>query len=147
MTHVKAFVAGFASTLIFHQPLLALLWATGLFPRMPYDLHPVAPLGLPAVVSLAFWGGVWGAALWPLLLRAEGGARWWRAFAVGAVAPTSVALLIVAPLKGAPVAAGGDPRIILGAMLLNGVWGLGVAFLMRAMRASDRPLAPARSLR
>ena len=51
---------------------------------------------------------------------------------VGAVA---VALLVVFPLKGMPVAGGWDPKILVGALLLNGAWGIGVAVLMRLMGA------------
>jgi hypothetical protein len=31
-----------------------------LVPRAPYDLKAVQPLAIPAVISLAFWGGAWG---------------------------------------------------------------------------------------
>jgi len=53
---------------------------------------------------------------------------------LGAVGPSLVALLVVFPLKGQPVAGGGKPAIIAGALLLNGMWGLGVALLMRLFR-------------
>jgi hypothetical protein len=69
---VKGFVAGFVSTLIFHQGVLTLLWLAGAFPRGPYNTDPTAPLGIPAVISLAFWGGVRGAAITPLLQGAFG---------------------------------------------------------------------------
>jgi hypothetical protein len=42
-----------------------------------------------------------------------------------------VALFVVFPLKGLPVAGGGSPKVILPVLLLNGMWGLGVAVLMR----------------
>jgi hypothetical protein len=38
---VKAFVAGFVSTLVFHQGLLTLLHLAGALPRAPYDLAAV----------------------------------------------------------------------------------------------------------
>ena len=64
MRWLKAFLAGFFSTLVFHQGLLAILHATGASPRAAYSMERTAPLGVPAVFSLAFWGGVWGIALW-----------------------------------------------------------------------------------
>lgn len=131
---LKSFVAGFVSTLVFHQGVLALFYAAGAFPRAPFNMTPVPPLGVPAVVSLAFWGGVWGIALWWLVRRASGARQWLLALAIGAIGPTAVALLVVMPLKGMPVAGGGDPKLIVGALILNGAWGLGVAFLMRLMR-------------
>lgn len=131
---LKSFVAGFVSTLVFHQGVLALFYAAGAFPRAPFNMTPVPPLGVPAVVSLAFWGGVWGIALWWLVRRASGARQWLLALAIGAIGPTAVALLVVMPLKGMPVAGGGDPKLIVGALILNGAWGLGVALLMRLMR-------------
>ena len=74
MIYLKAFVAGFASTLAFHQGLLLLLYTGGLSPRAPWNMTPVPPLNAPAVISLAFWGGVWGIALWALIRASRGGA-------------------------------------------------------------------------
>jgi hypothetical protein len=133
VTYVRAFIAGFLSTLVFHQGVLTLLWLSGALPRAPYSMDPAPPLGVPAVLSLAFWGGVWGVALWPLLRNAASGTYWLRALLIGAVVPSAVALFIVFPLKAMPVAGGWDPRIIIGALILNGAWGLGVALLMRLM--------------
>ena len=106
---VQAFIAGLASTLVFHQGVLALLYLAGAVPRAPYDLRAVPPLGLPAVISLAFWGGVWGAAIWSLLKHVGGAAYWVWALVIGAIGPSAVALFIVFPLKGMPVAGGGNP--------------------------------------
>jgi len=136
MSYVKAFFAGYISTLIFHQGLLALLFAAGVSPRAPFSMVPTGPLEIPAVISLAFWGGVWGAAIWPLLKAAKSSAYWLRAIFIGAIGPSAVALFIVFPLKGFGIAGGWDPKIIVGALLLNGAWGLGVAVLMRVMEKS-----------
>ncbi len=136
MSYVKAFFAGYISTLMFHQGLLALLFAAGVAPRAPFSMVPTGPLEIPAVISLAFWGGVWGAAIWPLLRSAASSAYWLRAIFIGAIGPSAVALFIVFPLKGFGVAGGWDPKIIVGALLLNGAWGLGVAVLMRVMEKS-----------
>jgi hypothetical protein len=133
MEFLKAFVAGFASTLVFHQGLLTLFYLSGAFPRAPYDMTAVGPLGIPAVVSHAFWAGGWAMVLWPLLRHAAGAAYWLRALLLGAIPPSVVGLFIVAPLKGMPVAAGWDPRLVLGTLILNGTWGVGMALLMRWM--------------
>jgi hypothetical protein len=137
---VIAFIAGFISTLVFHQGVLALLYLGGAVQRAPYDLGTVPPLGLPAVISLAFWGGVWGAAIWPLLKNVAGAAYWVWALVIGAIGPSAVALFIVLPLKGMPVAGGWDPKLLGTALLLNGAWGLGLALLMALLRH-----APSRS--
>ena len=133
MPLLKAFFAGFLSTLVFHQGVLTLFWLSGAFPRAPFDMSPVPPIGVPAVMSLAFWGGVWSIAIWPLLRAAAGSAYWLRALLIGAVGPSAVALFVVFPLKGMGVAGGWDPKIIVGALILNGAWGLGVALLMSWM--------------
>lgn len=133
MTLVKPFVAGFLSTLIFHQGMLALLHAAGATPRVPYVMTPTPPFGVPQVLSLAFWGGVWGIALWMAIGNLSGSSYWITALVIGALAPSAVALFIVFPLKGQPVAGGWDPAILIGALLLNGAWGLGVAAFMRLL--------------
>jgi hypothetical protein len=136
---VQAFIAGFVSTLVFHQGVLALLYLAGAVPHAPYDVHAVPPLGLPAVISLAFWGGVWGAAIWLLLKHVGGAAYWVWAVLIGAIGPSVVALFIVYPLKGMPVAGGWDPKLLGTALLLNGAWGLGLALLMRWLHHDRGP--------
>lgn len=133
MEYLKAFVAGFVATLVFQQGAVAALHAAGLWPKPAFPMTPTAPLRVPAVISLAFWGGIWGIALW-LALSGQPDPRYWLlALVLGAVFPTLVALMIVFPLKGQPFAAGGDPKIIGGALVVNGAWGLGVAILLRLM--------------
>jgi hypothetical protein len=137
---VMAFIAGFVSTLVFHQGVLALFYLAGALKRTPYDLGAVPPLGIPAVISLAFWGGVWGAAIWPLLMNVAGAAYWVRALVIGAIGPSAIALFLVFPLKGMPIAGGWDPNLIIAALILNGAWGVGMALLMRLLRhAPSRP--------
>ena len=133
MEFVKAFSAGFVSTLVFHQGVLAALFAAGLSPKAPFSMTATAPFHVPAVISLALWGGLWGMVLW-FAIRATSGLSYWAlAVVLGALGPSIVALMIVFPLKGMPLAGGCDPTIIAGALLLNGAWGLGVALLMWLM--------------
>lgn len=127
MWFLKAFVAGFIATLVFHQGLFTLFHAAGMVPVSAYNMTPTAPMGVPAVLSLAFWGGVWG---WPVawLIRNDRGALYWlKAIVLGAIGPTAVAMLLVFPLKGLPV----EAKTVVGALLLNGAWGLGVGLWMR----------------
>jgi hypothetical protein len=131
---LKSFIAGFISTLIFHQGVLALLHAADISPRAAYVMTPTAPLQIPSVISLAFWGGVWGIALWYLIRGRKPASYWTMATVIGALGPTLVALLVVLPLKGMPVGGGWDPKLIVGGLILNGAWGIGVALLMRLMQ-------------
>jgi hypothetical protein len=132
MRIVISFFAGFLATLVFHQPALGLLRLAGLTDRAPYTMDPTVPFGVPAVISLAFWGGVWGIALW-LLIRNRMGvfAYWGWALLFGAIAPTLVAGLIVAPLKGQPLAGGGSASMIVMGLIVNAAWGLGTALMMQ----------------
>lgn len=131
---LKGFIAGFAATLLFHQPLLWLLFEAGVATRRPYSLAPTQPLGVPSVISLAFWGGVWGIVLLLVLRRVKPRAFWIAALIFGAVAPTLVAWLVVAPLKGQPLGGGWKPAGMLTALAINGVWGLGTAVFLRLFR-------------
>lgn len=135
MVTIKAFAAGFLSTLIFHQGTLAILHAIGATPRAPYSMDPTRPFHVPVVISLAFWGGVWGVLLWLIIERHQGSSAFWTlALVIGAIAPSLVALFVVYPLKGQPVAGGWKSAVIIGALLLNGAWGIGVACFMRLLQ-------------
>jgi hypothetical protein len=126
-----AFLAGFLAVFVFHQPMLSLLHAIGLTPARAYAMRPTLPLEVPQVISSAFWGGIWGMIFVALCARPGRGPRHYAASVLfGAVVLTCVAWFVVAPLKGQPIAAGGQPsRMVIGP-LVNGAWGLGLAFLL-----------------
>src|SRR4051812_35117805 len=84
MTQLKAFISGFLATLIFHQGVLALLHAVGPAPA-PFDMAPTGLLHVPRVISLAFWGGVWAVALWPLIRPNASWRYWIAALVLGAI--------------------------------------------------------------
>ncbi len=130
-TLILAFIAGFLATLFFHQGGLWLLHLAGKAAVAPWNLTPVPPLGVPAVLSLAFWGGLWGILLWALVRRVKGARFWMLSIVLGAALPSLVAWFVVFPIKGIPV----TQTLVIGALLLNGLWGLGVAVYMRLFRA------------
>lgn len=136
MAWIKAWVAGFIATLLFHQGLLGLLHLADASVPAPYNMAATAPFGVPAVISLAFWGGVWGVLLWALIRPWVGVKYWVAAAVIGAIGPSAVALLVVMPLKGMAVAGGGNLQLIAGALLLNAAWGLGTALCMRLAGAA-----------
>lgn len=126
MQWVMAFLAGFLATLIFHQGLIGLLYMADVAPNAPFSMDPVAPLAIPAVISLAFWGGVWGLPVWWLVRRWRRWAYWLGGVGIGAVGPTVVALLVVFPLKGREVTA----EMVPAGLLVNAAWGLGLVLMM-----------------
>lgn len=127
----KAFLGGFFATLVFHQGLYAAFYALGILPNPPFNLAPTQPFGVPAVFSLAFFGGLWGVALWPALRLSEGRKFWLKAIVLGAVGPTLVAFAIVFPLKGMAF----NPLLIPFGLLLNGAWGLGLGLFLKFTQA------------
>jgi hypothetical protein len=128
---IFGFIAGFLATLIFHQSLWYVFNQIGVIPldRPAWPLDAIPPLGMPSVISKAFWGGLWGALLALVLDRLSGPAYWTAWILVGAVALTSVSFFVVAPLKGEAIPALW-PRFAVG-LLLNGLWGFGTALLLK----------------
>jgi hypothetical protein len=124
------FVAGFVATLVFHQIALAIFAHFHWIDRAPWNMKPVPPFGVPAVISLAFWGGVWGAVMIALLAKSRHLLLASTLF--GAVLPTLVAGLIIQPLiKHQPMPHTGK-MVIIG-LVINGAWGLGTALIYRLM--------------
>jgi hypothetical protein len=134
---VRGFLAGSLAVLIFHQAALLVLHLAGLTPSTPWRLAPTWPLGVPAVLSAAFWGGLWGILLALLLPRFDRDRYWLIGAVFGAVAPTLVAWFVVLPLKGLPAGGGfAWPGVTVGP-LVNGAWGLGAGLLLAAFPATS----------
>lgn len=129
------FVAGFCGTIFFHQPALWLLHIAGVTPRTPFAMNPVPPFGVPATISLAFWGGIWGLILIPAISRIKNdGAYFLAAIVIGAIFPTLVAAFVVAPLKHQPMPHNASMAIL--GLTVNGAWGLGTALFFRFLARS-----------
>ncbi len=129
------FIAGFLATLIFHQLTLALFRGMGVAAFLPYSWTPTEPFGIPAVLSLSFWGGVWGIIFALIHSRFPRGAgSWAAAFLFGAVVPSLVALLVVLPLKGRPMGGGWQLSLLLVAFFANGAWGIGTGVFLKALK-------------
>jgi hypothetical protein len=131
---VLAFLAGAAAVLVFHQGVLLLAYFVGLVASPPYSLASTPPFGVPKLVSLAFWGGLWGIVMIVLLRRSGAWNRLWPAFVFGGIVPTLVGALVVVPLKGQDIALWLHPSRLMFGFLINGAWGLGTALGYRLMR-------------
>lgn len=132
-TQIKAFIAGFLATLVFHQGLIGLFYVAKILPFPPFNMTPTYPIGVPSVVSLAFFGGLWGIVIWRLVRNDSGRKHWLKTIVLGAIGPTAVAFLIVFPLKGIPI----KMAMIPFGLLLNGAWGFGNSLFMRLF--GERP--------
>jgi hypothetical protein len=123
------FAAAVVSVLIFHQGMIGLLYMVGLVARAPYQTGSVPPSGVPVIVNLCFWGGLYGAAFGLALPRLPRAPMWLLGFGLGLVAAL-VGWFVVAPLKGQPVAGGFVPLRMLISVLINGTWGIGVGLIL-----------------
>ncbi len=135
-----AFLCGFAAVLTFHQGSIFLLNMSGIIPNGPFQTRPIPPFGVPAFVNQAFWGGVWGIVfgfLRPYLPRTVNPLM--TGFVFGVVGPTFYGWFVLAPLRGAPVAAGFVLENMARGVFINGMYGVGVAlFFILADRFAPR---------
>lgn len=126
------FVAGFLATITFQQIGIWVLHAVGVIPFTAWTTAPRPPFGVPAVISLSFWGGVWGILFvlierW--LARVPGG-YWVGTTLFGAIVPTLVLMFVVFPLRGQPVGAGFAPNLIITFVIVHGLWAFGTAVFL-----------------
>jgi hypothetical protein len=128
---LKRFAAGFLATLLFHQVLIAGLYFAKVIPWAPYSMAPAPPFGVPAVVSLAFWGGLWGILVLWLVDRFAARHPFAAAAVLGAIGPPLVAWFVVAPLKGRAMPEGVGAVVI--ALLINAIWAVGALLIVRLM--------------
>ena len=128
---LSGFVAGFLSTLIFHQGTWAILYWLGIVPAdlPPWPLNAIPPLDVPFVISKAFWGGVWGGVFSLLSKRLNGPSYWLAWLLAGAIAPTLVGTFFVPLVKGQKYSAFQPARFVTGCAV-NAAWGLGTALIL-----------------
>jgi hypothetical protein len=128
------FVAGAISVLIFHQAAWAIfhyLALPGLGMPPPYPIDAVPPLHVPRIVSLSFWGGVWGA-LFAAVWRGPRASNWWAGIILG-VCAALFGLFVVSAIKGLPIAGGWKLNSWIRSLVINGTWGLGVGLLLTVL--------------
>ncbi len=123
------FLAAVLAVLTFHQGMWGLLYLLGWMPRPPYPMNPVPPYGVPLLVNLCFWGGLYGIPYGLALPRLSRLPGWLTGLGLGLLAAL-VGWFVVAPLKGQPLAGGFDPMRMLISVLINGCWGVGVGLIL-----------------
>ncbi|MBI3197138.1 MAG: hypothetical protein HYZ40_06460 [Rhodospirillales bacterium] len=126
-TIITGFIAGFVSVLIFHQLGFWIANELGLLKVQLYNMRPVPPLGVPAILSSAFWGGLWGIVGAYVVSRvplAVDGPWGWMLFA--GVFVTLVNWFVVLPIKGAPVGGGFRMPGVVVVPLVYAFWGFGM---------------------
>ena len=130
MTSTRIFlgcVAGALAMLLFHQTTLQVLFWCGLTPQAAFRIAHVLPFNVPMIVSLAFWGAIYGGLFGWLVPRMP------SKLAVRGLMAGVFALLmswfIVRPLAGHPIAFGWEHAAMLRSMVANLMWGFGIALI------------------
>jgi len=134
-TVIAGFIAGAVSVLVFHQFGFFIANELGLLKAQLYNMRPVPPLGVPTIISSAFWGGLWGIAgayVVPRLPAALGGALGWILFA--GIIVTLVNWFIVLPIKGAPIGGGFRMPNVVVVPLVYAFWGFGMWVIFGLVR-------------
>jgi hypothetical protein len=132
MKWLKWFIAGFLAVPLGHQIALWILNAVHFIDRAPFGMAATKPFGVPSLISLSFWGGVWGIILGLILLRTRAANYYLLATVIGAIAPTLVAIFVVAPLKGM-TASGNPSKLIITGLIVNAAWGVMTAVFYRLL--------------
>jgi hypothetical protein len=134
-TVIAGFIAGAVSVLVFHQFGFFIANELGLLKAQLYNMRPVPPLGVPTIISSAFWGGLWGIAgayVVPRLPAALDGPLGWILFA--GIIVTLVNWFIVLPIKGAPIGGGFRMPNVIVVPLVYAFWGLGMWVIFGLVR-------------
>lgn len=143
-TVVCGFIAGAVAYLVFHQGAFWALTQAGVVKATTWSTASTRPWGVPQVLSLVFWTGLWGV-LGAFVVPRLKLPAWlaWVLFA--AVIVTLANWFIVLPLKGAPVGGGFRMPGVVVAPLVYAFWGLGMWLIYRALQGPlGASLAPAR---
>lgn len=131
------FIAGFVSTIVFHQGILEILFQFGIIPKAPYAMTPTKPFAIPAFISLAFWGGIWG--IIPAVIFKHNSVKfayWLKLFIFGGIFPPLCAALVVFPLKG--IVMNYTPPTIFLMFMINAIWGIGTGVVIQIFRRFSR---------
>lgn len=138
-------IAGALSVLVFHQTLLQLFFWFGIAPQAAFRVAHVPPFNAPLVVSITFWGAVYGG-LFGLLAPRLKAPRLVKALIAGVFAML-MGWFVVGPLAGHPMAFGWQVAPMLRSAAACLMWGLGVSLILpllhprrlhRSRRAWDR---------
>ena len=117
-------VAGAVSVLIFHQTTLQIFFWLGLAPQAAFRIGHVPPFNMPMVLSITFWGAVYGG-IFGLLMPRMRGPIWLNGLLLGLCAML-IAWFVFLPLNGRPVAFDWRVSPMLRSSFAYAVWGLGV---------------------
>jgi hypothetical protein len=137
---VLGFIAAAISVLIVHEGIIQLLHQADYIPRRGWTMTPaVAPFGVPYIVNLVFWGGLWGVLFALVYNWIPGGMAWLKGLIFGVfivvVSNWTLLPLIKKHVFGVTTArdvalfSGYDPTRMLLVLLIVGGFGLGLGII------------------
>ena len=124
-------VAGALAMLLFHQTTLQVLFWCGLAPQAAFRIAHVLPFNVPMIVSLVFWGAMYGSLFGWLVPRMPSNIMI-RGLAAGVFA-LLMSWFVVRPLAGHLFAFGWDHAALLRSTAANLMWGFGIALIQPLM--------------
>ena len=136
MRALLRFIAAVISVLIFHQGMWAALHTLalpGLAMPPPYPIDPIPPWGIPRIINLCFWGGLYGI-VFGLMLPRLTAPLWLCGLGLGVIAAL-VGILVVPAVKGLPIGSGWILLNWVRSLLINGFWGIGVGLILPQLTA------------
>ena len=128
---LTGFCVAVAATLTFHQAMWALLFGLGLMGKLPLAANR---FGVPLLVGICFWRGLWGAAYAAAGLRSRPTWRSGLAFGLGVGACEWAWALLrshgwaLSPQRWSYLAQ---------ALLVNGCWGVGLGVMLAALERAS----------
>ena len=129
-------VAGAISVLVFHQTTLQIFFWLGWAPLAAFRIAQVPPFNAPLVVSITFWGAIYGG-VFGLLLPWVRAALWLKGMLAGLCA-MALAWFVFLPLMGHRAAFAWQAWPMLRSFIAYQMWGLGLTLLLPLLH--PRPL-------
>jgi hypothetical protein len=130
---VLGFFIGMIATLVVELPLVWVLHLLHLTARTGFSTDVTAPLGVEAMWSRVFWGGVFGIGFAAWGARYELGLRWFlTSFSCIVAARLAVDWVIAPMMLHGRAWAGWSADAILLPIILNVAWGLATGLLLAA---------------
>jgi hypothetical protein len=119
-------VAGALAMLLFHQTSLQLLYWCGLIQHPAFRLANVPPFNVPMIVSVTFWGALFGAILgilprMPTRISTRG--------LINALFGVTMVWFVVRPIAGHGIAFDWHPHAMAASAFASLAWGYGVALI------------------
>jgi hypothetical protein len=121
-------VAGAIAALVFHQTTLQVFYWLGLAPQAAFRIAHVPPFNAPMVVSVTFWGALYGGLFGWVTCRLKG-PLWLYGLAAG-LCTLLLSWFVVRPLVGEPFAMGWHTPAMLRSLVAHEMWGLGISLIL-----------------